>query len=112
MQNNYKHASLQRGGPREPWHDVHCTLEGPAAWDVLTNFEQRWRKQAPENIRGCLLDLSPATFPDPISNDPWNVQVFRSIDDASVVGFPSDPAEAVARAAHVHAPTSSSGRGG
>ncbi|CAD6219250.1 unnamed protein product [Miscanthus lutarioriparius] len=96
MQNNYKHASLQRGGPREPWHDVHCTLEGPAAWDVLTNFEQRWRKQAPENIRGCLLDLSPATFPDPISNDPWNVQVFRSIDDASVVGFPSDPAEAAA----------------
>ena len=32
-------------GPREPWHDVHCRLEGPAAFDVLTNFEQRWQKQ-------------------------------------------------------------------
>jgi phospholipase D1/2 len=31
-------------GPREPWHDMHCRLDGPAAYDVLTNFEQRWRK--------------------------------------------------------------------
>lgn len=30
--------------PREPWHDLHCRLEGPAAYDVLINFEQRWRK--------------------------------------------------------------------
>jgi phospholipase D1/2 len=101
LQNNYKHACLQRGGPREPWHDVHCRLEGPAAWDVLANFEQRWRKQAPEDLRGCLLDLSPAALPDPAGHDDdgtdsWNVQVFRSIDDASVEGFPSDPAEAAA----------------
>lgn len=32
------------GGPREPWHDLHCKVEGPAAYDILTNFEQRWRK--------------------------------------------------------------------
>ncbi|RCV11706.1 hypothetical protein SETIT_2G207900v2 [Setaria italica] len=102
LQNNYKYACLQRGGPREPWHDVHCRLEGPAAWDVLTNFEQRWRKQAPEDMRGCLLDLSPAALPYPAGLDDddgagsWNVQVFRSIDDASVEGFPSDPAEAAA----------------
>ncbi|CAN6195969.1 unnamed protein product [Urochloa humidicola] len=105
MQNNYKHACLRRGGPREPWHDVHCRLEGPAAWDVLANFEQRWRKQAPEELRDCLLDdLTPAALPDPdpaaffdaADGGPWNVQVFRSIDDASVVGFPSDPAEAAA----------------
>ncbi|TVU03984.1 hypothetical protein EJB05_50465, partial [Eragrostis curvula] len=100
MQNNCKHASLRHGGPREPWHDVHCRIEGPAAWDVLTNFEQRWRKQAPHHMRGCLLDLSPETFPDPAKfdedADSWNVQVFRSIDDASVVGFPYDPAEAAA----------------
>lgn len=32
------------GGPREPWHDWHCRIEGHAAYDVLTNFEQRWRK--------------------------------------------------------------------
>jgi phospholipase D1/2 len=31
-------------GPRQPWHDLHCRLDGPAAYDVLKNFEQRWRK--------------------------------------------------------------------
>ncbi|CAF2247027.1 unnamed protein product [Brassica rapa] len=30
--------------PRQPWHDMHCRLDGPAAYDVLINFEQRWRK--------------------------------------------------------------------
>ncbi|CAM8989276.1 unnamed protein product [Rhodiola kirilowii] len=30
--------------PREPWHDMHCRLEGPAAFDVLMNFKQRWVK--------------------------------------------------------------------
>ncbi|KAJ9172611.1 hypothetical protein P3X46_015828 [Hevea brasiliensis] len=30
--------------PRQPWHDLHCRIEGPAAYDVLINFEQRWRK--------------------------------------------------------------------
>ncbi|KAM7256873.1 hypothetical protein ACFE04_012614 [Oxalis oulophora] len=30
--------------PREPWHDLHCRIEGPAAYDLLINFEQRWRK--------------------------------------------------------------------
>ncbi|KAF0911414.1 hypothetical protein E2562_008292 [Oryza meyeriana var. granulata] len=99
LQNNFKHAGLRRGGPREPWHDVHCRLEGRAAWDVLANFEQRWRKQAPPEMTGCLLDISLAEFPDPGSfgdDDSWNVQVFRSIDDASVVGFPSDPTAAAA----------------
>jgi phospholipase D1/2 len=99
VQNSFEHASLRHGGPREPWHDVHCRLEGPAAWDVLANFEQRWRKQAPADMRGYLLDLTPSALPDPTSfgdSDSWNVQVFRSIDDASVVGFPSHPAEAAA----------------
>uniref|UniRef100_J3L920 phospholipase D n=1 Tax=Oryza brachyantha TaxID=4533 RepID=J3L920_ORYBR len=31
-------------GPRQPWHDMHCRVDGPAAYDVLENFEQRWRK--------------------------------------------------------------------
>ncbi|KAK6125915.1 hypothetical protein DH2020_040344 [Rehmannia glutinosa] len=30
--------------PREPWHDMHCRIDGPAAYDVLINFAQRWRK--------------------------------------------------------------------
>ncbi|OAY65181.1 Phospholipase D alpha 1 [Ananas comosus] len=97
QQNNFPHADLKHGGPREPWHDVHSKLEGPAAWDVLANFEQRWRKQSPREMSDCLLNIRPEIFPDPSppdANESWNVQVFRSIDDASVVGFPSDPAVA------------------
>ena len=43
-------------GPREPWHDIHCRMEGPAAWDVLLNFEQRWRKQSKKP--GLLLNMT------------------------------------------------------
>ncbi len=32
-------------GPRLPWHDQHCRLEGPPAFDVLTNFVQRWKHE-------------------------------------------------------------------
>ncbi|XP_038703693.1 phospholipase D delta-like [Tripterygium wilfordii] len=30
--------------PRQPWHDLHSRIDGPAAYDVLMNFEQRWKK--------------------------------------------------------------------
>ncbi|KAK2981258.1 hypothetical protein RJ640_028623 [Escallonia rubra] len=30
--------------PRQPWHDLHSKIDGPAAYDVLINFEQRWKK--------------------------------------------------------------------
>jgi phosphatidylserine/phosphatidylglycerophosphate/cardiolipin synthase-like enzyme len=32
--------------PREPWHDIHAKVEGPAAVDVAINFIERWVKQA------------------------------------------------------------------
>ncbi|GJW55684.1 phospholipase D alpha 1 [Tanacetum coccineum] len=34
-QPNYTGASIAKGGPREPWHDIHSRLEGPVAWDVF-----------------------------------------------------------------------------
>ncbi|XP_043716588.1 phospholipase D beta 1-like isoform X2 [Telopea speciosissima] len=99
------------GCPREPWHDLHCKIDGPAAYDVLTNFEERWRKASkPRGIKklkkssdDVLLRLE--RIPDiigmhdapyPSENDPetWHVQVFRSIDSASLKGFPKDPKEA------------------
>ncbi|GJN35905.1 hypothetical protein PR202_gb24720 [Eleusine coracana subsp. coracana] len=43
-------ATIAKGGPREPWHDIHSRLEGPVAWDVLYNFEQRWRKQGGKDL--------------------------------------------------------------
>jgi len=30
--------------PRQPWHDLHSKVDGPAAYDILTNFEERWLK--------------------------------------------------------------------
>ncbi|KAH7846736.1 hypothetical protein Vadar_017561 [Vaccinium darrowii] len=30
------------GCPREPCHDLHCRIDGPTAYDILTNFEERW----------------------------------------------------------------------
>ncbi|KAF0904688.1 hypothetical protein E2562_036086 [Oryza meyeriana var. granulata] len=96
-------ADLSHGGPREePWHDIHSKIEGPAAWDVLYNFEQRWRKQGGD--KDLLVDLksmadliippSPVMFPD--DREAWNVQLFRSIDGGACFGFPSTP-EAAAR---------------
>jgi len=52
-QPNFDGASIKKGGPREPWHDIHCKLDGPAAWDVLYNFEQRWMKQGIETNSQC-----------------------------------------------------------
>jgi len=41
---SFSHLQVNSHGPRQPWHDLHCKVEGPAAYDILTNFEQRWRK--------------------------------------------------------------------
>lgn len=100
-QPNFPGSSIKKGGPREPWHDIHCRLEGPAAWDVLYNFEQRWKKQATKTTyRNQLFTMkelheftvSPSSPVIP-TDDPetWNVQVFRSIDGAAVFGFPENP---------------------
>ncbi len=45
-------------GPRQPWHDIHCRLEGPVAWDVYHNFVQRWKQQAGEWRQRQLLKLN------------------------------------------------------
>ncbi|KAH7833156.1 hypothetical protein Vadar_003565 [Vaccinium darrowii] len=110
-------------GPRQPWHDLHCKIEGPAAYDIMTNFEQRWRKATKwRNFKlnkvahwhdDALIKLdrmswilTPSTGPNSDSalrvhdeEDPenWHVQVFRSIDSGSVKGFPKDVKEAEAQ---------------
>ncbi|PWA41552.1 hypothetical protein CTI12_AA552150 [Artemisia annua] len=98
-QPNYTGASIAKGGPREPWHDIHCQLEGPVAWDVLFNFEQRWKKQGGKDILVNFRELddimippSPVMFPD--DPETWNAQVFRSIDGGAAFGFPDTPEEA------------------
>ncbi|KAE9584563.1 hypothetical protein Lal_00021766 [Lupinus albus] len=98
-QPNFPGADITKGGPREPWHDIHSRLEGPIAWDVLFNFEQRWRKQGGKDLLVSLRELedvfippSPVTFPE--DHETWNVQLFRSIDGGAAFGFPETPEEA------------------
>ncbi|XP_031265508.1 phospholipase D delta-like [Pistacia vera] len=128
FQSDYHNPTFSVGtkGPREPWHDLHCKIEGPAAYDVLTNFEQRWRKATKwsefgqrfkrvtrwhddaliklERISWILSPSALITKDDPIlcvskEEDPenWHVQVFRSIDSGSVKGFPKDVFQAEAQ---------------
>ncbi|CAK8574642.1 unnamed protein product [Lathyrus sativus] len=98
-QPNFPGAAITKGGPREPWHDIHSRLEGPIAWDVLFNFEQRWRKQGGKDLlvslrelEDCIIPPSPVMFPD--DPETWNVQLFRSIDGGAAFGFPETPEDA------------------
>lgn len=99
-QPNFAGSSIKKGGPREPWHDIHCRIEGHAAWDVLYNFEQRWKRQInEEKILYSIDEINqiinkPSTVNSSQDTETWNVQVFRSIDGGSVVGFPREPIEA------------------
>lgn len=98
-QPNFPGSSIKKGGPREPWHDIHCRLEGPVAWDVLYNFEQRWQKQVgnqyiysvDELDRFIVRTTEETTTPE--DPETWNVQIFRSIDGGAVAGFPEKPKE-------------------
>ncbi|KAF3450620.1 hypothetical protein FNV43_RR06709 [Rhamnella rubrinervis] len=83
---NISGASLQKGGPREPWHDSHACITGEAAWDILTNFEQRWTKQCDPSLlvpTSTLTNLIHQTYSSNQPERDWNVQVFRSIDQVS-----------------------------
>ncbi|KAI3713377.1 hypothetical protein L1987_71954 [Smallanthus sonchifolius] len=90
---NPNYTGSTAGCSREPWHDLHCRIEGPAAYDVLKNFEE----QIPE-----ILGITDARYTsekvDRIPEIPegWHVQVFRSIDSNSVkgLGYPKDPKDA------------------
>eukprot|EP00898_Chlorokybus_atmophyticus_P004152 jgi/Chlat1/4738/Chrsp300S00815 len=81
-------ATQDNGGPREPWHDLHAFVDGPAAWDVLTNFTERWLKQA-KQYASDLLDLT--TVPGLVQYEP---AVLRSIDSRSVAGWENRPSVA------------------
>ncbi|KAI3734422.1 hypothetical protein L6452_13890 [Arctium lappa] len=121
FENDFHNPTFTAGtkAPRQPWHDLHCKIDGPAAYDVLKNFEQRWRKATKwsefgrrfkrvshwhddslikiERISWILSPTSTIPNDDPAlwvskEEDPenWHVQVFRSIDSGSLKGFPKD----------------------
>ena len=70
-------------GPRQPWHDIHAFVDGPAAIDVHQNFVERWRCQA-SNRENRLLPLSDDEFDlEWQAEGGWNCQLFRSINSDS-----------------------------
>lgn len=97
-QPNFPGGAIGKGGPREPWHDIHSKLEGPVAWDVLYNFEQRWRKQGQKDLLLPLRQFREIIPPSAVTyeddQETWNVQVFRSIDGGAAFGFPETPEDA------------------
>ncbi|KAK1409061.1 hypothetical protein QVD17_41341 [Tagetes erecta] len=96
---NPNYTGSTAGCPREPWHDLHCRIEGPAAYDVLQNFEERWlRASKPRGLLKLdnipeILGITDARYTSEKDPESWHVQVFRSIDSNSVkgLGFPKDP---------------------
>lgn len=71
-------------GPRQPWHDIHGYVDGPAALDVHTNFVERWRCQAPDR-ENRLLPVNSDEFDTEYTSieGNWNCQLFRSINSDS-----------------------------
>ncbi|XP_024174078.1 phospholipase D beta 1 isoform X2 [Rosa chinensis] len=109
------------GCPRQPWHDLHSKIDGPAAYDILTNFEQRWGMASKPHglhklkerglqklkLRGDdddalikiekipeILGMTEVPRLSEDDKEAWDIQVFRSIDSHSVQGFPEDTGEA------------------
>ncbi|KAH9312687.1 hypothetical protein KI387_027722 [Taxus chinensis] len=62
--NNFDGTDLRRGEPREPWHDAHSKIEGLTAWDVVTNFTQRWIEQADPRLLLDLQDMKEPKIPE------------------------------------------------
>ncbi|KAI5421511.1 Phospholipase D beta 1, variant 3 [Lathyrus oleraceus] len=97
------------GCPREPWHDLHCKIDGPAAYDILTNFEECWLRAVKLTGKKRLYDdallkiervsniIHVSDTPSVGDDNPetWHTQIFRSIDSTSVMGFPKEPKDAL-----------------
>ncbi|KAK1653609.1 hypothetical protein QYE76_071414 [Lolium multiflorum] len=111
---NPNYAVTDDRGPREPWHDLHSKIDGPAAFDVMKNFEERWLKSskrtgAKKLTKSCndsllwiekipeLAAIDDETYSSDSDQERWDIQIFRSIDSNSVKGFPKDPREATSK---------------
>ncbi|MED6193553.1 hypothetical protein PIB30_020697 [Stylosanthes scabra] len=75
-------SSIEKGGPREPWHDVHCKLEGPIAWDVYSTFVQRSIDN--EATLGFPESSKEAFDVGLVSNSEEKKMIDRSIQDAYI----------------------------
>ncbi|GAU22672.1 hypothetical protein TSUD_234940 [Trifolium subterraneum] len=67
--------------PRQPWHDLHCRIDGPAAYDILINFEQRWRKSTKWKEFAILFKKA----------SQWNDDALIRVERISWILSPSNP---------------------
>ncbi|KAH0970334.1 hypothetical protein GBA52_022490 [Prunus armeniaca] len=81
-QPNFAGASITKGGPREPWHDIHYGGSKVGRTCLLSLRE----------LDDTFIPPSPVIFPQ--DHETWNVQLFRSIDGGAAFGFPDSPEDA------------------
>ncbi|KAL6578955.1 Phospholipase D beta 1 [Orobanche minor] len=82
------------GCPREPWHDLHCKIDGHRLQKMKTSYDDSLLRL--ERIPD-VLGIEEAAREREGDLDGWHVQVLHSIDSNSVNGFPKDPKEAPSR---------------
>ncbi len=77
-------GSSSSGGKGSPLHDVHCRIVGPAAFDLMTIFQQRWNDHpdhiALDRAKGALPTIS---RPSPISGAREWVQIGRTFGNGN-----------------------------
>ena len=66
---------------------------GPISLDILANFTERWRQQAPDQL-SRLMPITGEEFAVETAavveeGEEWSVQLFRSITSDSVSGTPT-----------------------
>ena len=80
--------------PRQPWHDLHCRIDGPAVYDVLINFEQRWRKATKWSEFGLRFKKESRWHDDAlikIERISWILSPPLAVKDGVTVVPPDDP---------------------
>lgn len=94
--NNCTPGTTAESGPRQPWHDIHAKIEGPAAAMVRQNFVERVMQQSESASTGILsivdFDADSEAIPEESDGALWNVQLFRSITSESAI-FDLDSAQ-------------------
>jgi len=87
--NNCTPGATAESGPRQPWHDIHAKIEGPAAAMVRQNFVERIMQQSESEATSILsiVEFDSESEASPAESDGalWNVQLFRSITSESAI---------------------------